>query len=169
MKFKHKTLVFLAGLVWLLVGVVLLSVGTRFVLETLRQPLLTQLPHRFSVIQLLGNVFSNTTQCAMITIILALLIGMIKGRTVLAKSVKRQIKRIESLPEPASCLYLYDKSYYLLIAFMVLLGIGLRFSPITLDTRGAIDMVIGSALINGAMLYFRKLPQFNHLKKQEHS
>jgi hypothetical protein len=38
---------------------------------------------------------------------------------------------------------------------MMALGLVFRFLPIPIDLRGLIDVAIGSALINGAMLYFR--------------
>jgi hypothetical protein len=41
-----------------------------------------------------------------------------------------------------------------LIGAMVGLGVTLRFLPIPVDLRGFIDTAVGSALVNGAMLYF---------------
>ena len=38
---------------------------------------------------------------------------------------------------------------------MVGLGALIKVLNLPLDVRGAIDIVIGSALINGAMIYFR--------------
>ena len=93
----------------------------------------------------------------MLTLLLALSLGYFKGRVMLAPSVTKQVARIRSLPTPASLKYLYGKNYLILIAVMVLLGILLRILPIALDTRGFVDVVIGSALINGSMLYFRKM------------
>jgi len=146
-------------------GIFLLSMGLHFILETIHTPSLTQIVGRFSITNSLRHFISDPTQCVIVTITIALLLGFIKGKMALAKSVRRQVKRIESLPNPASVKYLYSKGYYLLIAFMMLLGMLMRFFPITIDTRGAIDIVIGSALINGAMLYFRTLTQFDNLKK----
>ena len=167
MKLSHKTMIFLSGLVWVAIGVFLLSLGIRFVLETIRHPVLTQMPGCFSISTFFGRFVSDGTQVTVLTITLSLLLGYFKGKKVLAKSAVRQIKRIESLPNPASIKYLYSKGYYFLIALMILLGVSMRFLPITLDTRGAIDITIGSALINGAMLYFRKLSQQNYLLKRK--
>jgi hypothetical protein len=38
---------------------------------------------------------------------------------------------------------------------MMMLGMIFRYLPIPIDVRGFIDLAIGSALMNGAMLYFR--------------
>jgi len=35
------------------------------------------------------------------------------------------------------------------------LGMGIRYFGVPVDVRGLIDVAVGSALINGAMLYFR--------------
>jgi hypothetical protein len=43
---------------------------------------------------------------------------------------------------------------------MVLLGLVIRFLPIPIDARGLVDVAIGSALINGAMLYFRVVKHY---------
>jgi hypothetical protein len=165
-KFKHNTLIFLAGAVWLMIGIFLLSMGIHFVLETLRNPLLSQIPGKFSLTSYLGGYFADKTHAMICMITIALLVGYFKGKMVLAKSVNRQIKRIETLPKPASLKHLYSKGYYLLIALMICLGMSMKFLPITLDTRGAIDIAIGSALINGAMLYFRSLAQKTYLKRR---
>ena len=38
---------------------------------------------------------------------------------------------------------------------MVFLGISMRFLPLAQDIRGFVDLTIGAALMNGALLYFR--------------
>lgn len=166
MKFSHKTLILISGLTWLAIGIFLLSLGLHFILDTVRDPSLCSIAGRFSVSHVMTRWIADKTQAAMLLIILALSIGYIKGRTVLAKSAKRQMKRVTTLPNPASLKYLYGKGYYILIAVMIALGVSLRYLPITLDTRGFIDTIIGSALMNGAMLYFRALSQYGSLRKK---
>ncbi len=74
---------------------------------------------------------------------------------VLSKTVRRVVTRISSLPLPIRLKDAYSPAYWILIASMMALGMLFRFLPIPLDIRGIIDVAIGSALINGAMLYFR--------------
>lgn len=158
-------MIFLAGFVWLLIGIFLLSLGIYFIMETIRNPALSFIPGKFSLSHFVARFVKDSTQAVIIIITFSLLIGYIKGKMVLGKSVNRQIKRIESLPNPAKIKYLYSKGYYLLIGCMMVLGMLLRFFPITLDTRGAIDIAIGSALINGAMLYFRMFTAYAYTKR----
>lgn len=166
MRFKHRTLILLSGLVWVAIGTLLLSLGIHFILEALRHPELLSASGRFSILTFFDRFVSDRANAVVLVVTVALMVGYLKGKMVLSKSVDRQIKRIESLPNPGPLKQLYGKGYYLLIASMILLGISLRFWPITLDTRGAIDLTIGSALINGAMLYFRVLSRQAYLEKK---
>ena len=92
--------------------------------------------------------------------ILALLVGFAKGRFVFAKTVWRVVSRIQALSLPIRFSQVYTKSYWILIGAMMMLGLTFRFLPIPLDARGFVDVAIGSALINGAMLYFRASRSF---------
>lgn len=85
----------------------------------------------------------------------ALLIGFIKGRTVLAKSANRLVARIKTFEEPTPFHKIYTPSYYLLIAVMMSIGMGMRFFHVPDDIRGFIDVAVGAALLNASMLYFR--------------
>lgn len=168
-KLKHRSLILIAGGVWLAVGVFLLILGLRLIIHEIKYPLLAEIGNRFSLIAACSKLTHGNRQNAVVAILTgALIIGHLKGRFVLSKSVLRQIQRIRSLPNPSSLRYLYSKGYYFLIGSMILLGIGMRFLPITPGTRGAVDVAIGSALINGALLYFRSLAAYalNANKKQ---
>jgi len=82
-----------------------------------------------------------------------LLLGFIKGRFVLSRTVHRISSRIASLPEPIHFLEVYPKSYWILLSSMM--GIGLLMRLVPANIHGFIDVTVGSALINGAVLYFR--------------
>lgn len=159
-KLKHRTLIMIAGGVWLAVGIFLLILGIRLILSEVKNPYLASIETRFSLIEAWSKSFGSRQNAVVALLTGALLIGHLKGRFALAKSVKRQIARIRSLPNPASLQYIYSKGYYFLIGSMMLLGFIMRILPITSGTRGAIDVVIGSALINGAMLFFRSLSAY---------
>lgn len=159
MKFKHRTLIFFSGLTWLIIGMSLLIMGIQFMMRTLQDPSLLFLPGKFSIIRSFAPWVKGTENLIVLVLSTALFVGYLKGRYVLAKSAKRQLRRIQGLPNPASITLLYSKGYYILIASMMLLGVLLRFFPITLDTRGSIDVAIGSALINGSLLFFRNMAQ----------
>ena len=150
-KASHSTLIFLSGFVWLAVGCFLLPLGLNFIVETLLQENAHQ---SRPVINFLTSYAGSPDAAALIWTAFALMIGYLKGRKVFAKSVKRSVNRILSLPNPSSLSKMYTLSYYLLLGAMVLLGVLVRFAP--LDIRGGVDVAVGSALINGAMLYFRQ-------------
>ena len=132
---KHRSWIVFSGFLWFAIGMLLLYKGLRFLSE-------------FALSQ--SSSFSFQIRLAV-----ALLIGFIKGRFVLAKTVRRVVARIASLPLPISLMQAYSPSYWVLIASMGALGALFRFLPIPIDIRGMIDVAIGSALIHGAMLYFR--------------
>jgi hypothetical protein len=94
---------------------------------------------------------------------IALLVGFIKGRFVLSRTVRRISLRLAALPEPIRFVDAYPKSYWLLLASMMALGFLLRLVP--LEVRGFIDVAVGSALLNGAMLYFRSAREFPVVQK----
>ena len=150
-KVSHFTLIFLSGLVWLAIGCFLLPLGINFIVDSILKENASQ-PH--PVLNFISPFAGGLEQAALVWIALALLVGFLKGRTVFAKSVLRSVNRILSLPNPVSLGKIYTPAYYILLGSMVLIGILVRFT--TQDIRGGVDVAIGSALINGAMLYFRQ-------------
>jgi hypothetical protein len=144
---KHKGWIFFSGFVWFTVGLFLLYKGLRFISEG--TVLSGSISDRFQ------GVFGSQQQTGTGLIAIGLLIGFVKGRFVLSKTVNRVVGRIRHLALPIRASQVYAPSYWILISSMVLLGMVIRFLPIPVDARGLIDVAIGSALINGAMLYFR--------------
>lgn len=150
-KVSHATMVALSGLVWLLVGCFLLPLGLNFVVEALLKENAAA-PH--PILNFLAPYAGGLEPAALCWIAFCLFIGFLKGRTVFAKSVQRSVNRIKQLPNPASIAKMYTPAYYILLGSMVLLGVLVRFT--TQDIRGGVDIAIGAALINGAVLYFRQ-------------
>lgn len=103
----------------------------------------------------LTSLAGGKEQAALLLIALSLLVGFIKGRWVLVKSVQRTVTRILSQPAPLKFSQIYAKSYYFLILGMMGLGFLIKFLPLAADFKGMVDVAVGSALINGAILYFR--------------
>ncbi len=87
-------------------------------------------------------------------IALAIGVGYLKGRFVLAKAAAKQVVRITSLKAPLSLKHLYSKGYYILIACMMGLGMSLRFLPVPNSVRAFVDITVGIALIMGALQYY---------------
>lgn len=149
MKFSHASLIALSGLIWLAIGAYLMPLGLNFIIQA------AALPTHVPLMNALLPLVQTYDKASILLVAAALFIGYFKGRVILGKSVKRSTSRILSLPNPASLSKVYDWKYGLLIGLMVLIGISIKFFGTPLDIRGFIDVAIGSALINGAMLYFR--------------
>lgn len=151
LKASHTTLIVLSGLIWFAIGCFLLPLGLNFVVESiLNENLITK--HR-PILDHLAPYIGGIDTAALIFIAFCLLVGYLKGRYVFSKTVQRGVERILMLPNPTSLANIYTKKYYLLLGSMVFLGVLVRLT--TLDIRGGVDIIIGSALINGAILYFR--------------
>jgi hypothetical protein len=106
---------------------------------------------------LLGGVFLLYKGVSLIGnswfLIAAVLLGFVKGRVVFAKTVQKMAMRIAHLPQPIRLFHVYPWPYWCLIGVMMGMGVVLRFFPDTV--RGIVDVAVGSALVQGAMLYFR--------------
>lgn len=150
-KVSHFTMIMISGLVWMAVGCFLLPLGLNFIVASLLKEN-ASLSH--PILNFFAPYVGGIDQAALTLIVIALFIGFLKGRKVFAKSVYRSVDRISTLPNPASISKIYTPAYYILLGSMVLLGVLVRFAP--LDVRGAVDVAVGAALINGAMLYFRQ-------------
>lgn len=152
MRLSPVVAILLSGGLWLVAGLMLLIKGLNLVTLALYA-------EKFGVasalIPHLARLTGSSETGAVVLIAIGLLIGLFKGRFVLIKSVRRVVHRILSLPAPLKIGQIYSWSYLALIGGMILLGISLRFIGLSPDIHGMIDVAIGSALINGAMIYFR--------------
>ena len=69
----------------------------------------------------------NATQTGLIiSIAAAIVIGVAKGKFVLSKTARRNKSRIEQIEGPLQVHHVYAKSFYFLIAGMILFGVSLR-------------------------------------------
>ena len=148
MKLKHSTMLSLGGIVWLVVGVSLLRLGLKFLAD---QP--EVVPASLPLLNWMKTFFSHGN-AVVILIATGLFVGYFKGRYVLGMSAERENTRIKSLPNPAPAQYLYSKRFYMLVAIMMSIGMAMRFVPI--DIRGWVDVAVGTALVNGSVVYFKR-------------
>lgn len=154
MKLKHKSLITIAGLSWLAIGIFLLSMGLRLIVTKASDYEFGGLSDS-SLLSFVAPISGGFQQAGMILVAVALFIGYFKSRFVLAKTVKRMVTRIRHLQQPAPVYKLYSLSFYVVIAAMMGLGVLMRTTGIPNDIRGLIDVAVGSALINGSLLYFK--------------
>jgi hypothetical protein len=152
MNVKPTVAIAFSGFLWLIMGIFLLMKGLNLIVLAIH-------PEQFSVtsalIPFLARFAGKAESAALIIIAFGLVLGFVKGRFVLSKSVKRTVQRILLLPLPLKLQHVYSKGYVAIIASMMCLGMILRWSHLPADVHGLIDVAIGSALVNGGMIYFR--------------
>jgi len=153
MKLSHTKLIILSGLIWFGIGVYLLQLGLNLLLTGAQNPDFAN--SSYPLLKTLSPYTGSIETAIIVLVIIALFIGYMKGRYVLGKSAKRGVERIRSFENPAPLQHIYSAKYYLLLGGMVALGISIKYMGLSNDVRGLIDAIIGSALINGAMIYFR--------------
>jgi hypothetical protein len=152
LRFKHSTLVCIAGGLWMIMGIFLMNMGLRFIAE---KSVVVGFTDETSLLKTLSNIFGGLQQAAVALIGLGLMIGYMKGRFVLAKTVAKMVARLKSFEEPVSLYRLYSPKFYLLILIMISMGVLFRIFEVPTDIRGLIDLAVGAALVNGAVLYFK--------------
>ena len=148
MKIGHKLAIRLYGTLWFGVGLMLMFKAIPLIVNAATQK---NLP----LIKVFQPLVGNGQQAALIIVVVGLIIGMLKGKTVLAKAAKRSIDRVKEFPNPMPIARLFSLRYLLVLFIMMALGMGLRLFPIAEDIHGLIDLAVGSALIQGAIIYFR--------------
>lgn len=149
MKLSHTKLVVISGMIWFIIGVYLLRLGLNLMVESINGI------ENYPLINALRPYFSTGENVVLLLVVLALFVGYFKGTFVLGKSARRGVERIQSFPNPTSISNIYSAKYYILLGTMVALGISIKYLGLNADVRGFIDVIIGSALINGAMIYFK--------------
>jgi len=153
LKLSHRSLLILSGLVWLAVGIFLLSFGLNLLFTSLSTPV--QAGDHFSLIHFFGQKVSGPSNGFIVVVTIGLMVGFLKGRTVLKRTATKQVVNLRAHANPAKLTTVFNKRYLILIGLMMMLGMLLRYLPIHMDVRGAIDVTIGAALINGASHYFK--------------
>lgn len=154
MKLSHTKLIVISGLIWFAIGVYLLQLGINLLLSGVDGAANMTAMH-YPLVSSLKPYLGSVQSTALMLVVMALFIGYLKGRYVLGKSAQRGVTRILSFPNPTYISSIYSAKYYILLALMVGLGISVKYMGLSNDVRGLVDAIIGSALINGAMIYFK--------------
>ncbi len=154
-KCSHFVMIVISGLIWAMIGVLLMTVGMHHLMDAFRLWDDILISSDQSFLKITSQFFHKPEHALAAIVGLCLLIGYVKGHFVLTRSVKTGVQRILSHPNPSEIKNLYGKKYYLLIMAMMGLGMLLRVLRIPQDIHGAIDLAIGSALLKGALTYFK--------------
>lgn len=147
LKLSHANLIFISGAIWMAIGAFLLQLGLSLLVEP---P-----PGNYPLLAFFAQFTRGSGEAAMAIVAIALSLGFLKGKFVLRKSAVKGVQRICSFPNPTALSSIYSGKYYILLFAMMLLGMSIKYSGMSPDIRGAIDVIVGSALISGAVCYFR--------------
>ncbi len=129
----------IAGLIWVIVGLFLI--------------------YRGSGLYNLAVIEQNTSkETLIISIILGVVIGILKGKFVLSKTALRNRNRISQLVPPISIHQIFSGAFYGLIAGMMILGFLLREFNAYLGGYVVVASIycgIGMALIAASSVYWK--------------
>jgi hypothetical protein len=151
MQLSKRAWITISGMIWFIVGIGLLTLGLNFIVFKAQ----VETQETTSLIAKIAPMAGGREKAAMTLIVIGLILGFIKGRFVLIKTVRRVVERILALPLPIKISEVYSKNYLMLIGSMILLGLSMKWLGFPSEVRGLIDVAIGSALMNGAVAYFR--------------
>ena len=148
MKISHKLAVRIYGALWFGVGLMLMFKAIPLIVGAAAKK---DLP----LIKGFQSLVGNAEQAALILVVMGLILGMLKGKTVLAKAAKKSVDRVKTFANPMPLSRLFSLRYFLILFVMMALGMGLKVFHLAEDIHGLIDLAVGSALIQGAVAYFR--------------
>lgn len=137
MKLTYSKAISICGFLWFFIGYKIIMKGIVFFNELYAMQKFTE------------NQLSFFIGCS-------LFLGFIKGKFILTKSADRTIRHIVSFEEPLKIRNIIPKTFLVVMVFMMSLGMLLKYSHIPYLYRGIIDFTVGSALIIGAMHFFKK-------------
>jgi hypothetical protein len=122
---------------WLLGGVVLLSLGTARLVQAAR---------------------SEATPAVVVAVaVAALAVGAAKGRFVLRRTARRNVDRLAGLSESQRPIHVYGTRSWVVIALMTALSVGLNVGGVPPLWRGAVNLAIGAALAMSSLGYLAPL------------
>lgn len=145
MRFKSYSFIFIAGMVWLAVGILLITKGVNFHWIALEN---TQL----KIFDYLGMKSSFG-----ILFFICACLGLLKTWFVLKKAALRNLLYYFSFTSAQPIFRLYQRKDLILIFSMILLGRLMRWLSLPSLVQGMILETVGCALIFGSYYYFRAL------------
>jgi hypothetical protein len=134
---SRKQHLWIAALIWTVVGAGLFTMGMKFWF---------QFPY-------LGFLDAKHLGFGAI----ALSVGLVKGKVVLDKTANRVIDRVATLQEPnpfKSVVQMFGAKTIALILAMMTIGLGLRMAGMSYEIRGLIYLAVGAALLWSCRRYW---------------
>ncbi len=132
-----RSLGWLAFGLWMLGGLVLLSLGTARLLQASR------------------GASASTLVAALA--IAALALGVAKGRFILRKTARRNVDRLAALTEDRRPIHVYGMRSWVVIGLMTALSLGMTLGGVPPLWRGMVNLAIGAALAVSSLNYLPPL------------
>jgi hypothetical protein len=145
-KVAPKRLIHLAFLLWLVGGVSLLVAGANR---------LTSLPSE-----------SLMTPMVIGGLVLAVIIGLAKGRFVLSKTSARNVQRINEMTTTQKLANVYSMRSWITIELMLVLSAALTWFAAPVLIRGIVNIGVGLALIASSRVYLGSAQQASQSSTQ---
>jgi hypothetical protein len=152
MRIRHKTALLITGLLWMGIGAFLLLKGVRYLFYPEENTLF---------ISHLKQLFSSDFHAFLIPTLIAVLLGLFKGKFALSKAAHRLSQNLLKKPDPCPIFSLYPPAYFFLLLGMCFMGISIKWLPIPYDVKAVIDMTVGFALSTGSSYFFRVFKNMN--------
>jgi hypothetical protein len=137
-KLTFKPLMILAFALWATGGLMLLKNGLGFL-----------------------QLAETSTLSVTIGVLLALMIGLAKGKFVLGKASIRNILRLQALKEPVRPVHVYPLRSWITIGIMLLIGVSLTVFNAPVFVRGLVNLGIGMGLLVSSITYLRYMNAMN--------
>ena len=148
MKISPFGALLISFLTWLSIGVLLLYKGLKIFVD------FVYAESKSLAIDFLSHQLGSKEFAVLLCISLSVLVGFMKGRLVLKKTVNRLSNRFFSFGRPMKIQEMYPRYYLFVLIGMMSLGMGIKFLPVPLELRAFVDVAVGAGLTNGAMQYF---------------
>jgi hypothetical protein len=152
LKVNHRYMGCIAGIVWLVVGSLLLRKGIFLISTAAMEGADPSSP--YPLFHGLMVLVGDSAKVVLALLSVAILIGYAKGRLILMRAGERIISRIASLRAPISIFRLYGRRDCLMMLSMMGLGMVMRFLEVPIEIRGFILVAVGTALIQGSLAIF---------------
>ncbi|HZX41964.1 MAG TPA: hypothetical protein VFE93_09015 [Myxococcaceae bacterium] len=136
-KLAPRSLGWLAFGLWMLGGVVLLSLGAARLIQAAR----------------------GESSAAIVALVAAaaLALGVAKGRFLLRRTARRNIDRLAALADDRRPIHVYGTRSWVVIGLMTALSIGMTLGGVPPLWRGMVNLAIGAALATSSLDYLAPL------------
>lgn len=143
------------GFIWVLTGVVLLPMGLNLMLLSIQDGYLLATPEKFSAVRELASYVGGLEHAAIILMVVCLLFGRIGARIWFEKKLLSAAQAIIGR-EGSRVGVLLGHAFKVVLVGLIFLGLGLFGGGImSKDLLAMIEMLVGSAAIYVAFVYFR--------------